>query len=107
MRKLTYTAIALLAIAPLAAAFTGTLIGDGILHPMNLNPNRLDQARQMLARTGATKEDLVVRAPDGVELEITVEISASKKDGYPDDKARIVTENARTLKFDQYGFEDH
>ena len=45
-------------------------------------------------------------APDGVDLEITVEISASKKDGYPDDKARIVTENARTLKFDQYGFED-
>lgn len=68
MRKLTYTAIALLALAPLAAAFTGTLIGGGILHPMNLNPNRLDQARQMLARTGATKEDLVVRAPDGVEL---------------------------------------
>ena len=46
-------------------------------------------------------------APEGVDLEITVEISASKKDGYPDDKARIVTENARTLKFDQYGFEDH
>jgi predicted AAA+ superfamily ATPase len=45
-------------------------------------------------------------APEGVELEITVEISASKKDGFPDDKARIVTENARTLKFDQYGFED-
>jgi predicted AAA+ superfamily ATPase len=45
-------------------------------------------------------------APEGVDLEITVEISARKKDGYPDDKARIVTENARTLKFDQYGFED-
>ena len=30
-----------------------------------------------------------------------------KKDGFPDDKARIVSENARTLKFDQYGFEDH
>ncbi len=46
-------------------------------------------------------------APEGVDLEITVEITASKRDGYPDDKARIVTENARTLKFDQYGFEDH
>ena len=45
-------------------------------------------------------------APEGVNLEITVEISASTKDGFPDDKARIVTENARTLKFDQYGFED-
>ena len=46
-------------------------------------------------------------APEGVDLEITIEIEASKKDGYPDDKARIVSENARTLKFDQYGFEDH
>ena len=45
-------------------------------------------------------------ASEGVELEITVEISASKKDGFPDDKARIVAENARTLKFDSYGFED-
>jgi predicted AAA+ superfamily ATPase len=46
-------------------------------------------------------------APDDVELKITVEIEAVKKDGYPDDKARIVAENARTLKFDQSGFEDH
>ena len=30
-------------------------------------------------------------APEGVDLEITVEISASKKDGFPDDKARIVS----------------
>src|SRR6266536_5118790 len=46
-------------------------------------------------------------APEGVELEIRVEISASKPDGYPDDKVRNVTENARTLKFETYGFEDH
>ena len=44
--------------------------------------------------------------PEGVDLEITVEIRAARKDGYPDDKARIVSENARTLKFDQFGFED-
>ena len=46
-------------------------------------------------------------APEDVDLEITVEIKAVKKDGFPDDKARIVSENARTLKFDQSGFEDH
>ena len=46
-------------------------------------------------------------APEGVDLEITVEITASKRDGFPDDKTRIVSENARTLKFDQFGFEDH
>lgn len=43
---------------------------------------------------------------DGVELEIRVEIAAQKPDGYPDDKVRNVTENARTLKFKSYGFED-
>ncbi|MCF6508334.1 DUF499 domain-containing protein [Blastococcus sp. MG754426] len=41
----------------------------------------------------------------GVNLEVTVEISATKADGFPSDKVRVVTENARTLKFDQYGFE--
>ena len=46
-------------------------------------------------------------APDGVDLEIRVEISARKPDGYPDDKVRNVTENARTLKFETYGFEDN
>jgi hypothetical protein len=29
-----------------------------------------------------------------------------KADGYPDDKVRNVTENARMLKFETYGFED-
>lgn len=45
-------------------------------------------------------------APDGIELEVRVEISARKADGYPDDKVRTVTENARTLKLETYGFED-
>jgi hypothetical protein len=45
-------------------------------------------------------------APAGVDLEIRVEITARKPDGYPDDKVRNVTENARTLKFETYGFED-
>jgi predicted AAA+ superfamily ATPase len=45
-------------------------------------------------------------AAEGVDLEIRVEISARKPDGYPDDKVRNVTENARTLKFETYGFED-
>jgi hypothetical protein len=54
-----------------------------------------------------TKEVLQqLAAPEGVELEIRVEIEARKPDGYPDDKVRNVTENARTLKFETYGFED-
>jgi hypothetical protein len=45
-------------------------------------------------------------APEGVDLEISVEITARKQDGYPDDKVRIVAENARTLKLDSFSFED-
>lgn len=42
----------------------------------------------------------------GATLTIKVEIEATHPEGYPDDKARTVTENARTLKFDDYGFEN-
>jgi alpha-beta hydrolase superfamily lysophospholipase len=50
------------------AALAGEFIGPGVLHPANLNPERLEQTAQMLERTGATKEDFDVRAPDGIEL---------------------------------------
>jgi predicted AAA+ superfamily ATPase len=45
-------------------------------------------------------------ALDGVNLEISIEITAVKHDGFPDDKMRIVSENARTLKFAESDFED-
>jgi len=68
MRRAGYALIAVLLLAPLTAGFLGHLIGPGILHPMNLNPDRIEQAKQMLIRTGAAKEDFVVRASDGAEL---------------------------------------
>jgi predicted AAA+ superfamily ATPase len=45
-------------------------------------------------------------ALEGVDLDVTVEIRASRTDGFPDDKARIIIENARTLHFRQASFED-
>lgn len=45
-------------------------------------------------------------APDGVELEIRVEITARNPVGYTEKNVRDVTENANTLKFETYGFED-
>jgi predicted AAA+ superfamily ATPase len=44
-------------------------------------------------------------AVDGTTLEVTVEITATNPAGFPPDKARVVSENARTLKFEQFGFE--
>jgi hypothetical protein len=43
--------------------------------------------------------------PDTDEIAITVEIHASRPGGFADDKIRIITENARVLKFDQSEFE--
>jgi len=42
----------------------------------------------------------------GAEMEITLEIQARVPDGVPDDVVRTVTENCRTLKFDDQGFEE-
>jgi hypothetical protein len=42
----------------------------------------------------------------GVQVRISVEIHAEHPDGFPDDKVRIIEENAATLRFDQSAFED-
>ena len=41
----------------------------------------------------------------GTNVEITVEVKATNEDGFPDQVTRTITENARTLKLDSYGFE--
>jgi hypothetical protein len=70
---------------------------------LTINPERY--ARDLTRLSQEIIQHLA--ASDGVELGIRVEISAHKPDGHPDDKVRNVTENARTLKLDPYGFEDH
>jgi predicted AAA+ superfamily ATPase len=42
----------------------------------------------------------------GADVEVKIEISANAPDGVPDDVVRTVTENAKTLKFEQHGFEE-
>ena len=39
------------------------------------------------------------------KVRVTLEIDAQIQDGVPDNVVRIVTENARTLKFTSHGFE--
>jgi len=48
-----------------------------------------------------------LRAADGTELAVRIEIEAANRDGFGDGTVRTVSENARTLKFDQSGFEEH
>ena len=42
----------------------------------------------------------------GTQVTITVEIAASNGEGFPDATVRNVTENSKTLKFTEYGFEE-
>ena len=42
----------------------------------------------------------------GAKVRVTMEISAEVPDGVPANVVRIVTENARTLKFENQGFEE-
>jgi fermentation-respiration switch protein FrsA (DUF1100 family) len=69
MRRLAHVLIVLIAFTPIGAAYLGRKIGLSALHPMHLNPVRLEQTAQMLARTGSTKEeDFSVFTIDGVQL---------------------------------------
>jgi predicted AAA+ superfamily ATPase len=47
-----------------------------------------------------------LRAADGTELTVRIEIEATNTTGFEDGKVRTVSENARTLRFDQSGFEE-
>jgi alpha-beta hydrolase superfamily lysophospholipase len=71
MRRLTFIAVAVIAVLALlsvVSGFIGNAIGAGVLHPANLNPERFQETEQLLKRTSAVKTDFTVRANDGVEL---------------------------------------
>lgn len=68
---------------------------------------KLDSERYGRDLTRLSQEILQhIAAMDGASMEVTVEIHASKPEGFPDDKARVILENARTLRFEQSRFED-
>jgi fermentation-respiration switch protein FrsA (DUF1100 family) len=68
LRRVMYITIAILALLSAASGLVGNAIGPGVLHPANLNPERLQEAEQTFTRTSAAKTDFTVRANDGVEL---------------------------------------
>jgi fermentation-respiration switch protein FrsA (DUF1100 family) len=69
-RRLIRIALILLFLPPLLAAVAGWLAGPAFLHPIRreLTPDLIREADASLAVTGSTREDFVVRAPDGAIL---------------------------------------
>lgn len=68
MRRLLTSAISFIIASPFLAGLIGVAIGQGVLHPQNLNPMRMQETAAMLQRTGAAKEDIQVQTQDGVAL---------------------------------------
>jgi hypothetical protein len=62
-----------------------------------------------LSRDAGQIADEVVKHLVGLvdaKVAVRLEIEATAEDGFPEDVVRTVTENARTLKFEQQGFEE-
>ncbi len=68
---------------------------------------KLDETR-MARDAGRIAEEIIQHLTSqlGAEVEITLEIHARLPNGAPDNVVRTVSENARTLKFESFGFED-
>ncbi|WP_286959336.1 DUF499 domain-containing protein [Arsenicicoccus sp. UBA7492] len=47
-----------------------------------------------------------LRGCDGARVTVRLEVEAKRAQGFPEDVVRVVAENARTLRFDESGFEE-
>jgi len=58
--------------------------------------------------TGLIVEEVIERLTSqiGCEVEITLEINANRSEGFDESTVRTISENSRTLKFEDYGFEE-
>ncbi len=83
------------------------------LEPVNQPPRRfygsatVSDPNRLASRSKEIADAIVQHLTSlvGADVRITIEISASIPDGAPEHVVRTVTENSRTLKFDQAGFE--
>jgi uncharacterized protein len=81
-------------------------VEDGVVRRFHGSKD-LDPVR--LARDAGDIADEVVKHLAGLvdaHVEVRLEISATAPEGFPDDVVRTVTENSKTLKFEQHGFEE-
>lgn len=65
-------------------------------------------AARLSSSAGQVGDEIVqhLKALLGSDVEITLEIHATVPEGIPDNVVRTISENAATLKFDQFGFEE-
>jgi predicted AAA+ superfamily ATPase len=69
---------------------------------VKLDPQRVNKDMGLIV------EEVIERLTSQIscEVEVTVEIQAKKADGFDESTIRTISENSRTLKFENYGFEE-
>ena len=69
---------------------------------VKIDPQRVNK------EMGVIVEEVIERLTSqlGCEVEISLEVQADKPDGFEEGTVRTVNENSRTLKFDDFGFEE-
>jgi hypothetical protein len=69
---------------------------------VTLDPQRVNKDMSLIV------EELIQRLTSltGTDVEITLEISARRPEGFDDSTTRTINENSRTLKFKNHGFEE-
>lgn len=89
-------------IGPAETGVAGVAIPKRFYGSIRLNPLRL------AGDAGTIGQEIVQHLQGllGADVEITLDIRVDIPDGIPDQVVRIVSENARTLKFDNFGFEE-
>ena len=68
---------------------------------VHLDPQRVNRDVTVIV------EEVIQRLTSqlGTDVEIVLEVRANKEDGFDESTIRTITENSRTLNFDNYGFE--
>jgi predicted AAA+ superfamily ATPase len=97
-------------VAPSAApAPTGTVAtpAAGPARPRRFHGSVVLRSERLSLEFGRVVQEVVQHLADSsATLEVTVEVSADAPDGFDEAIIRTVTENARTLRFTDQGFED-
>jgi Protein of unknown function (DUF499)/Swt1-like HEPN len=84
----------------------------GVKEPEKARPTRFTGTISLDALRGASKAGLIFNdvigeldSADGVDLKITLEITATSRSGFPEDVEEIVRDNAKDLGFDTQRFD--
>jgi hypothetical protein len=95
------------------SASVGTLGGSGEPMKKTTKPSRFHgsaplEANRVGRDAGRIADEVLSHLAGlvGADVKVTLEIEATVPNGFPDDVVRIVTQNARDLKFSTQGFEE-